>query len=885
MSSNDPERRPRSIEVTGAREHNLRGAEPGSGLDVAIERGAWTAVTGPSGSGKTSLVFDVLVREGARRYLGSQSAKALQFFGKLGRPDVKRVAGLPAPIAVARRSVTNDPRSTVGTQSGALDLLRLLFARAAQHPSGAQLTRSHFSFNTSTGACEACGGIGLEDRVDPDRVVADASRSIREGALRPTLPNGYTVYSQVTLEVMDTICRAHGFDVDTPWNALTDEQRHVVLYGTKRLKVPFGKHSLESRMKWEGITARPREEGYYRGIVPVIEETLLRNRNENVLRYARSVPCSVCGGSRLGALGREARLDGGASLPELLALSTAELVEALPGVSTSPVLEALLESLGAILARMVRLGLGHLAQARGAATLSGGEAQRLRLAAHLASGLGGALFALDEPTLGLHPEARDGLREVLDELVAAGNTLVVVEHDPGFVAFADRALALGPGAGPDGGRVVLDAARAADALAVPERPARRPSEHRGDLVRLSGATLHNLREAELAVPAGAFTAVVGPSGAGKSSLVFGTLLPALTDADSGPFASLWTAEDARVLAVDARPMGRSSRSTPATWSGVFDHVRKRFAATDAAKRAGLGAGAFSFNGKAGRCEECEGLGHVKIGLHLYEDSARTCPACGGARYRPEVLDVRLDGRTVADVLALSVDGALAAFEGDPKIAPTLEAMAQLGLGYLKLGAPSTVLSSGEAQRIRLATLLAAPKRGGSLYCFDEPDRGLHPADLARLVEAFDRLVAAGDTVLAITHSPQLWAAADRIVEVRDGVARERSFGDVAPPPTGRPERAARPSAPDAIQVRGARTHSLRGVDVRIPHGGVTAVVGPSGSGKSSLAFDTIAAEAWRRYAETLPFQVRRFIARMPRPEFDALDGLTPTVTLRQNAAA
>lgn len=864
--------------IRGARDHNLQG------VDLEIEPGTWTSVVGPSGSGKSTLVFDTLVREGERRYLGSLSTKARQFFGKLGRSDVSRISGLPVPIAVGRRSITSNPRSTVGTQSGALDLLRLLFARDAAHPSGEALSRSHFSFNAPAGACEACAGLGVQDHVDPALVIADGSKSIRGGALVPTLKSGYTVYSQVTLDVMDTIARAHGFDVDTVWSDLADDQRRVVLYGTKKLKVPFGKHSLESRMKWEGITARPREEGYYRGIVPVIEETLQRGRNPNIMRFVRSVDCEGCGGTRLGDAGRESTLGDGSTFPSLAVLGPAALRARLGKLPRTPTLAALGPSLGAILDRMVQLDLEHLGLDRPSASLSGGESQRLRLAAHLTAGLTGALYALDEPTLGLHPESQAGMRDVLDGLVAGGNTLVVVEHDPDMVAFADRVVSMGPGAGPHGGRIVDDRPGAPGMLEVPEGSERTARRASGAPIVLTGARLHNLRGARLEVHPGLLNVVVGPSGAGKSSLVFGTFLPALLGEPAGPFDGLDLPAEGRVLAVDARPMGRSSRSTPATWSGAFDRVRKLFAATDAAAGLGLGAGAFSFNSKpgpaGGRCVECDGLGTVRIGLHLLEDASAPCPVCLGKRFDDAVLSVFLGKKSIADVLEMSVEDARVHFADDDELERLFGAMVDLGIGYLSLGAPTTALSSGESQRVRLAAMLGRLPKTPSLFAFDEPDRGLHPSDLARLIKAFGRLLEAGHTVLAVSHHRGLWGAADRLIEVRDGVARPATLEEVTPaPPQARGPRPKK--VPPIIQLRGVRTHNLQGIDVDIPKGAMTAVIGPSGSGKTSLVFDTLAAEAWHRFAESLPFQVRRFMERLPRPAMDLCEGLTPTIALRQ----
>ncbi|MDG1050229.1 MAG: AAA family ATPase [Planctomycetota bacterium] len=776
------------------------------------------------------------------------------------------------------------PWSTVGTLTGTLDLLRLLYARVAEDPGGVSLTRSHFSFNHPDGACARCGGSGVEDEVSEDLLVEDASKSLRGGALKPTLKNGYTVYSQVTLEVMDTICRAHGFDVETPWRELSDEQRGVILRGTRRLKVPFGKHSIESRMKWEGITARPREEGYYRGLIPVIEETLKRNRNPNILRFARSVPCAECDGTRLSRPGREAAI-GSRRLPELLRLSARELGPALDAVDEiggSEVAQAILPELHRRLERMVLLELGHLSLGRESTTLSTGEAQRIQLASQLAAPMGGLLVALDEPTVGLHPSGQPGMTAVLDELRNRGNTLMVVEHDPDMVRQADHVVEVGPGAGPEGGLIVRSEPMSGAPLGEPpvkHGPRRDPS---GEL-RLVGATLHNLRGADLTVHLGTLQVITGPSGAGKSSLVFGTLLPALAGAEGGGFERLEGAEGQRVRAVDARPIGRTPRSTPATWSGLMDLIRKRFAATEEAAAAGLGASHFSFNSKEGRCPVCEGLGVQRVGLHLLEDLELECDACGGARYRPEPLTVPLREKTVADVLALTVAEARDFFADDPPALALCAAMDDLGLGHVPLGFPSNRLSRGEAQRVKLATLLGEAGSAPTLVALDEPDRGLHPVDVERLVRSLGRLIEAGHTVLAISHHRSLWAAADRRVDVVDGVARPVAPGVGEAPARAR---APRPPAepPRAIQLRGVRTHNLRSVDVDFPRGGVTAVCGVSGSGKTSLAFDTLAGEAWQRFSESLPFQVRRHMKRLARPELDGAEGLGPVISLRQQQA-
>ncbi|MCP5021664.1 MAG: AAA family ATPase, partial [bacterium] len=864
------------IRLRGAKEHNLQG------VDLDLPKGLWIAVTGPSGSGKTSLVFDTLVREGQWRYLAGLSARARHFFGKLGSAQVDELGSLPVPLAVGVHQSGGHARSTVGTLSGLLDLWRLYFARCAVDPAGEAVTRSHFSFNQQVGACEACAGLGVMDRVDRDLLINDPALSIRGGALVPTLKNGYTVYSQVTLEVMGEICAAHGFDVDTPWRDLSDEQRHVIMHGTKSLEVAFGKHSIESRMKWEGITARPREQGYYRGLIPVIEETLKRNRNANILRFVRSVACSTCEGSRLGRVGRGARI-GDLCLPEILGTAVEGWSDLRDRLPESEVAQVLIPELHARYGRLQRLGLAHLSLARGSTGLSGGEAQRLRLAAQLTAGLGGMLVALDEPTLGLSPDGQQGMTDVLNEFRDAGNSLLVVEHDPDMVRHADHWVALGPGAGVDGGRVVFQGDPSEHPLGEVPEPKEKSRQGSGGILELVGATLHNLRGAHLQVPLGTLHVVLGPSGAGKSSLVFQTLLPALTGQPGGAFAELTGVPGGKAQAVDARPLGRTPRSTPATWSGLFDGVRKWFAASPDAKQRGWGPGRFSYNNKEGRCATCEGLGVTRIGLHLLQDVEVVCETCAGSRYGVETLKVKRAGKNIGQVLGLSVSEAVEFFRGQPALHRLCQAMEKLGLGYLSLGQPIHHLSRGESQRIKLATLLGAERTTPSVLLLDEPDRGLHPSDVQLLIRALDALVDLGHTVIAISHHRHLWAAADGCTRVQDGQTTAHPDLDFAPL-----SQVQKPRGPSvgagSIRLRGVQTHNLQGVHVELPHGQITGVMGLSGSGKSSLAFDTLAAESWRRFSESLPFQVRRFMRRLPKPALESASGLTPVVALRQGDA-
>lgn len=779
-----------------------------------------------------------------------------------------------------------------------------------------------FSFASTFGACPACQGLGVEDQVDPELLIADPDRTLREGALVPTTPTGYIVYSQVTVDALDTVCRAHGFSVNIPWRDLSAEQQHVVLFGSDRVEVPFGKHPLESRLKWKGITARPRETGHYGGIVPTIADILRRSRNKNALRFARSRPCSACDGSRLRPEARAVRI-GEASITDLAALELNELaawLAAPPPVQATAALAALRDR-----TQLLRdLGLGYLRLDRSADTLSGGEAQRLRLSTQLVSDLSGMLFVLDEPSAGLHPTDRDRLYERLEALRDRGNTVLSVEHDPEAMLRADWLIDVGPGAGPDGGNLLWSGPPAAflesgpnasatrRALAAPpveDRP-RRPGA--GRHISIRGARAHNLAGLNVDIPLGRWTVVTGVSGAGKTTLVDGTLARAVasslgqTTAPPGDHDRIEGLESiTRLVLVHSAPIGRTPRSNPATYTGIFDAIRTRFAATPHAKASALGKSAFSFNTKGGRCETCEGAGTESIPMHGLAPHLVPCADCGGRRFQDAVLAVEWNGHTIRGILDLTVAEAAGVFAEDKLVAPVLQALIDLGLGYLTLGQPAPTLSGGEAQRVRLARDLAirgAKATAHTLFVLDEPSIGLSPEDVDRLGSALDGLVERGHTVVTVEHNATLIRRADHVIDLGPGSGREGGtlVGAGAPDeiaaldtPTGRGlrERAAAPAAPPPPRPRSKRrsdtrlegvcTHNLQGLTVEFPAGALTAIVGVSGSGKSSLAFDTLHAEGRRRFLESIPTYVRERIPGPGAADLAAAHGVTPTIAVRQ----
>jgi excinuclease ABC subunit A len=771
-----------------------------------------------------------------------------------------------------------------------------------------------FSFNSPYGACSECKGLGLQDQIAPDLLIADPARTLREGALVPTTKSGYIVYSQVTMDVLNEVCEVHGFNVDIPWRELTMEQQNVVLFGSYRIKIPFGKHPLESRMKWSGITAKPREEGYYKGILPIIEEILKRDRNKNILRFVRSMPCPSCNGSRLSEAARSVKLEE-KNISAVSALPLCELREFLGSLTFSeqkaPIGAPLVSEMIRRIDLLERLGLGYLQLERESTTLSGGEAQRIRLATQVGTGLHGVLYVLDEPSIGLHHSDNRKLLETLSELRDNGNTIVVVEHDEETAACADWLVQVGPGAGEHGGEITYcgpaDKAPKDDiAIEVPEK---RRDPDLGNLV-VQGAAMHNLRDIDATFKLGAFNVVTGLSGAGKTTLVERILAAELrrklhrAQVTPGPFDRILGDEALdKVIDINQAPIGRTPRSNPATYTALFDHIRTLFASLPDAEAKGYGKGHFSMNVKGGRCEDCQGAGVQAVGMHFLGDVTVTCESCGGKRFSDEMLTVTYRDKTILDVLEMPVATAAEFFADQPAISRILTAMEQVGLGYLTLGQPATTLSGGEAQRVKLASELGRPSTGRTLYILAEPTTGLHHRDIRMLLKALNQLVDNGNTVIVIEHHLDVILSADWVLDLGPGsgvdggtivccgtpetvsknaasLTGQGLAEKLAGIEYGRPQRQPVPYPTDIV-LRGVTTHNLKALDITIPGNQMTVITGVSGSGKSSLAFDTIYAEGQRMFSESLSTYTRRFLGKVSRAQLEEISGLTPAVAIGQ----
>jgi excinuclease ABC subunit A len=801
----EPVREQRMVRVRGARDHNLKD------VDVDLPRDALVVFSGVSGSGKSSLAFSTLYAEAQRRYFESVSPYARRLIDQVGVPDVDSIEGLPPAVALQQQRGAASMRSSVGSITTISNLLRMLYSRAGSYRRGMPMLHAEdFSPNTPQGACPQCHGSGHIYDVSEKSMVPDDSLSIRERAIA-AWPSAWQ--GQNLRDILVSL----GFDIDLPWRKMSKKDRRWILFTEEQPTVPVYagftaaeiRHALRRKME-------PSYQGTFMGARKYVLHTFANSPSalmrKRVMRFMSATLCPTCGGKRLkrDAL---AVLFAGLDIAEIAHLSCNELSRLL---RTAAPAERALSAEKQLAARRIaknivqrigtlqELGLGYLSLERATPTLSPGELQRLRLATQIRSGLFGVVYVLDEPSAGLHPADTEALLRALAELKASGNSLFVVEHDLDVMRCAEWIIDVGPGAGEEGGRVLysgplpglrqVKTSRTADYLfgQIVVRPRQcRPAQ---GWLTLSGIHRNNLAGIDAAFPVAALTVVTGVSGSGKSSLVSQALLnlaaarlgrAARTERDeeldppeialnTGALQGSISGIEAfdRLVTVNQKPIGRTPRSNLATYTGLFDEVRKLFAATKAAKTRRYTASRFSFNVAEGRCPTCEGEGFVCVELLFMPSVYAPCPQCHGGRYNEHTLAVRYRDKNIAEVLSMSVDQACEFFAADASVHRTLQLLRNIGLGYLRLGQPATELSGGEAQRIKLATELQKPPRGKTLYIIDEPTVGLHPADVDRLMVQLDALVDAGNTVVIAEHEMRVAAAADWIIDMGPGAGDE-----------------------------------------------------------------------------------------------------------------
>ena len=796
---------PESIEVRGARVHNLKN------VDVDVPLGELVGVAGVSGSGKSSLALGVLYAEGSRRYLEALSTYTRRRLTQASRAQVDEVLHVPAALALHQRPAVPGIRSTFGTMTELLNSLRLLFSRLASHVCPHCGARNEPTLNVaaglpivcancgkdfhapgaeslafnSAGACPACAGTGIVREVNRAALVPDESKSIDEGAVLP--------WGSLMWDLMKQVAGAMGVRTDVPFKDLTPKERDIVFNGPA-----VKKHILYKPKKGDDFAEL---DFTYFNAVYTVENALAKAKDEKglkrVARFLEEKTCPDCGGTRLSEAARAPRVRG-LNLAEASAMTLDAAVDWVRGVPGSlgadmrPMATNICESFLDVARRLLELGLGYLALDRAGATLSTGERQRVQLARAVRNRTTGVLYVLDEPSIGLHPANVDGLLGVMRDLVADGNSVVVVDHDVRVLKACDHLIEMGPVAGAEGGHVIAQgtvgdvavnprsriAPFLADGESVRERGCM-PVSHMFDLghIRMTTSQLHTVKPLDVDIPRGRLVAVTGVSGSGKTTMVLESLIPALKARSAGEKPSEHVRSiDAdgieRANLIDATPIGANVRSTVATYADIHDDLRRAFARSDEAKAGGWKAGDFSYNTGRLRCPTCDGTGSISLDVQFLPDVDIECPDCRGSRYAPEADSIHRttkDGRelTLPQLMAMSVDQALAVTGDMRKVHARLTTLHDLGLGYLTLGEPTPALSGGEAQRLKLASEMGRAQ-SDAVFVFDEPTIGLHPLDVRVLLGVFDRLVASGATVVVIEHDLDVIANADWVIDMGPG---------------------------------------------------------------------------------------------------------------------
>jgi len=786
------------IELENGSTHNLKN------ISLKIPHNKLTVITGVSGSGKSSLAFDTIFAEGHKRFTESLSTYARRFMKNLPQPQFDKLTGISPTIAISQRSRSSNPRSTVGTFTEIYDLLRLLFARAStNNNSKRQPLSKEFSFNHEAGACPVCEGLGSQLKADPNKIITNTDKSLFDGAMNGTKTGKFygDLWGQ-HVAILKAVEKELNLDFSKPWNELSDEEQKIAMYGTGKknydVNWQFKRKTREGEHKWQTE---------WLGFCGYIEEEYNRKhqdkRGNAMLSLFSSIECDECSGSGL----RPEILDykiAKLNIFSMASLSIKKLFDHLSVMDSyftdfSVIQKRIIQEVAPLiknkLQKLKDVGLDYLTLARKTDSLSGGELQRLRLAVHSGGNLTGVTYILDEPTIGLHPRDTEKMIATLKELRDMGNTVLVVEHDKDVIMSADHLIELGPGAGKSGGEIL------ANCSANDKRKIENTQAHKyikGDkklhqiarkeaeeiALEIKGANANNLKNIDVTIYKNLITTITGVSGSGKSSLLLDIIYNSYKNKRISCAESIIGIDQFDdIVIVDQLPIAKSSVSTPATFSGVFDHIRKLFAASEFAKQAGFKNSHFSYLNKAGQCPECKGLGYNKVSMDFLADVQLECDTCHGKRYNEKVLKIEVNRKNISDILNLTISRALDLFRDNNTIMQYLLTLTEVGLGYLKLGQPFSTLSGGENQRLKLAKELLDPKQKQQvLYLWDEPSTGLHFADISKLLILLEKIRDTGNTIVVVEHNTDIIKASDWIIDLGAEGGDEGGYLVTACPP-------------------------------------------------------------------------------------------------------
>lgn len=784
------------MRIINAYQNNLKN------IHVNIPENQLIVLTGLSGSGKSSLGMGVIANEGYRHFLESLPAYNQQNAQLIPTAEVDGIEDLTPVIKVEQSKRFQSINATFGTLSELTAVFRVLFARYAGSEA---MSKSLFSFNHPKGSCGHCHGIGEAEYIDINKLVGDKNKTLREGAITTTLPNGYIVYSQITVDELNKVCKAHGFNVDIPWKELSEEQKEVILNGSDRIKVFYGKHSIESRLRWKGLKAKPREEGFYKGILPIMGDILRRDRNPNILKFASSSVCPSCKGARIKAEHLKFKWKD-LNFQEWMDLPLSKLYDKLKRLDLTTGEAVLVDKICVQLFDFIRLGMEEHRLSTPSLEISSGDGQRIKLIKQVNSSLQGILYVFDEPSIGLSKAYQNHLRHILNRLLIRGNTVMVIEHDLDFIKSADWIVELGPAAGVHGGEIVFNG----------------PIK---EFLNAEGLPSPTLAELKRSIPTSHIKNSRQNAESFEPQLGGLTVVSRKTPQMVEMLKGLGGSEGLKMLTVSDQPIGKTPRSNPATYTGLADKIRDLFAKSPEAKSLKLAKGAFSFNNKSGRCEACEGAGVITLSMNVMGTINQICPSCNGKRFNPEVLKVHLRGKNISEIYNLSIAEAYEFFDDEEQITKILSLMLQLGLEYLKLGQPSNTLSGGEAQRIKLTKHFAKQSKR-TLLLLEEPSIGLHQQNVRQLLKALHELKKQTAGIVCFENHPLFQADCDTLV---DNAIKDQPL-DV---------KEVLEQRKDLISVKGARTHHLKDLDIDLPKNQLTVITGISGSGKSSLVIDTL----------------------------------------------